>query len=114
VPLIAQLGSEECFQRIETWLSLCAKHPACPILEKTILPKRVIDVNAATLDVVLVETNGEIDKYNCLSYCWGDKLPPKTNTANLQEHKLLIPFTELPQTFKDAIEITRRVQVRWL
>jgi hypothetical protein len=45
---------------------------------------------------------------------WGDKAQLMTKVANLEEHKKCIPVQNLPKTATEAIEITRRIGVRWL
>ena len=112
---ISSPGSEDSFKRITEWSSICGQHPNCRGLHNTVLPHRVIDVVTASPDVVLVETAGETGGYHCLSYPWGEKPQMlKTTTATLEEHKRLIPFPTLPPMFQDAVEITRRLQIRWL
>ncbi|KAE9363409.1 HET-domain-containing protein, partial [Stipitochalara longipes BDJ] len=78
------------------------------------LPKRVIDVLAATPDVVLVNSDGGRGQYTCLSHPWGDEVPLRTTIRNLQTHQNRIPFEKLPLTFQDAVKITRRIGVRWI
>jgi hypothetical protein len=65
-------------------------------------------------DIRLVETTGEIGRYNCLSYCWGQGMTLKTTQETLDLHKARIPWQSLPKTFQDAIEFTRRLGVRYI
>ncbi|PVH86348.1 HET-domain-containing protein [Cadophora sp. DSE1049] len=50
-----------------------------------------------------------------LSHCWG---PPehicKTTRLTLEDHKLEIPWSDLSKTFQEAIEVTRRLGIRYL
>ena len=63
----------------------------------------------------LVEAMGnEREAYVCLSHCWGRHQLLRTLTSNLESHKTKIAWEKLPQTFKDAIEITRRLGVRYI
>lgn len=54
--------------------------------------------------------------YFTLSHCWGppEKRPATTTKANLAQRMDSIPFSELPKTFQDAIEITRKIGARYL
>jgi hypothetical protein len=57
------------------------------------------------------------NRYIALSYCWGPQtLKPFATTtyANIKDRKLGIPLEQLPQTFQDAITITRGFGIRYL
>jgi len=55
-------------------------------------------------------------RYTCLSYCWGTTLPAsaKTTTVSLSVHKKAFELGDLPRTFRDAVEITRGLGIRYL
>jgi hypothetical protein len=55
-------------------------------------------------------------KYVALSHCWGQasQRPLITTTSNLAQHSHHIPFLDLPQTFKDAVELTLQLCQRYL
>ena len=52
----------------------------------------------------------------CLSHCWGDdtSLLIKTLKDNIEDWKRRIPLAMLPQTFVDAVRITRDLKIRYL
>ena len=52
--------------------------------------------------------------YLCLSYCWGKEPFLRTLSTNVTAHKLDIPWTSLPETFRDALDLTRRLGHRYL
>jgi hypothetical protein len=53
-------------------------------------------------------------QYATLSYCWGSGVQPLTTTAsNLRDHLLALPFS-LPKTISDAVEVCRKVGIRYL
>lgn len=52
--------------------------------------------------------------YSALSYCWGGDQPVLAKTASLDILKSGIAIIALPQTIKDAIEITQRLNIRFL
>lgn len=62
----------------------------------------------------LYVTKGEKESYICLSHCWGDFQPIRTTTTNIEDHKKSIPWQFLPQTFQDAIDLTRFLSIRYL
>lgn len=50
-----------------------------------------------------------------LSHCWGPgQRVPKTLKSTLEDHRKQISVTSLTKTFKDAIQITRRLNIRYL
>lgn len=57
---------------------------------------------------------GEKSQYAALSYCWGDGTQRiTTTTSNYREHMVELPHI-LPQTISDAIEVCRKVGIRYL
>ncbi|KAL0466199.1 heterokaryon incompatibility protein domain-containing protein [Neurospora intermedia] len=122
--------------QIRTWLWGCVSdHPKCrtalsgeifgldsqdPSLDASKLPFRVIDVGPpGSLLVKLVQTTTETPRapYVALSHCWGppDKQPLKTKLDTVQDHiHSGIPLDRLPQTFADAVWVTRELGIRYL
>lgn len=82
----------------------------------SIMPSRVLDVRRGQEDegISLVETNRQLGKYITLSHCWGQVEFIQTTTATLEERKKIIPLAQLPQTFKDAVAISRGVGAQYL
>ncbi|ORY09011.1 heterokaryon incompatibility protein-domain-containing protein, partial [Clohesyomyces aquaticus] len=82
------------------------------------LPTRVIDVgtNADGATVRLVETKRRRDHYIALSHCWGPptKRPLCTSKATFPQHLAGIHISSLPKTFRDAVAITRLLNLRYL
>ena len=60
--------------------------------------------------------NTRLPPYLTLSHCWGppEKRPTTTTKYSLGERMKRIPLFELPRTFQDAIEITRKLGYRYL
>lgn len=114
------------FDILRNWLSDCDKnHPDCKT--KTVVapndatPTRLIDVSNESI-VVLVNKQrfsrqGEV-KYVAFSHPWGDKRIHKhvcTTRENLDTYcKSGIRIKDLPNTFKDAVTITRRLGLQYL
>jgi hypothetical protein len=76
------------------------------------LPDRVLHVHDER--VYLLETDGVYGNYATLSHCWGDVRPLMTTKATLPAHKLEIPWPKIPQTFQDAIIVTRKLGLNYL
>jgi hypothetical protein len=49
-----------------------------------------------------------------LSHCWGGSAPLKTTKSTLEQRKQGIPMHDMPDTFRDAVIITRRLGIRHL
>lgn len=84
------------------------------------LPTRLICINPAALEGadVILRNGSDLPKgsrYVALSYCWGGYEPEcKTTIHTLEEHKKRIPWSSLPQTFQEAVEVTRALGVDYL
>ncbi|KAK2669096.1 Heterokaryon incompatibility, partial [Fusarium oxysporum f. sp. vasinfectum] len=104
------------------WLNICinehprSHNPRCSLPSDSILPKRVLDLGQTdSPTITLKETeNGERGRYICLSYCWGSNPFISTTIENMEQHKKGIGLSDLPKAFRDAIDITRALRVRYL
>lgn len=88
-------------------------------------PTRLLDLTTfgggpnEVCDIRLWNVTGSCPDYLTLSHCWGNGelgIPEniKTKTDTLQEQETRISVITLPQTFRDAIEITLRLGFRYL
>jgi hypothetical protein len=113
-------GSEAAFRLASTWSGECLEnHEICLASSASDppLPHRVIDVG--TIDSVaepcLLETSScQVGKYMTLSHCWGGGTPIKTTSQNIQHHRVEIRLADLPRTFRDAVQVTRKIGCRYL
>ncbi|KAF2686025.1 HET-domain-containing protein [Lentithecium fluviatile CBS 122367] len=119
---VGQSGlAESTISLAENWLKSCAhaegKHLECAVYDekRSQLPARVLDigVNDSSTVKLHISVEGETGKYVALSHCWGGKTPIMTTAQNFEEHLLGIP-QPLPQTFEDAVTITRELGLRYL
>jgi hypothetical protein len=79
------------------------------------MPTRIIDTTGDR--VRLHEAHDELGQYACLSHCWGQDGTSKrlcTTNDTLAAFKQEIPWLALPKTFQDAINITRRLGIRFI
>jgi hypothetical protein len=113
---------------VSTWISECERnHEKCFVLSplQSEMPGRLIQVNtispvglANSLRLVEVSSlttpNGGL-KYAALSHCWGNPtLLLQTTSQNLLSHMQEIIFETLPQTFQDAVTVTRKLGIPYL
>lgn len=77
------------------------------------LPRRVIHVREGQLRL-LVPEDGTRGHWAALSHCWGKTNTLKTTLKAIESHKHGIQWESLPQTFKDAVEVTSALEVQYL
>jgi hypothetical protein len=107
---------------IRSWLSACDltskdTHRVCSMSEQPFIPTRLIEVSQSTNGYQLRLVRGTtLDKarYSALSYCWGGKQEKQLTDENLQTYEQGIPWTDLPNTLKDAAAATYRIGLRYL
>lgn len=52
--------------------------------------------------------------YVALSHCWGKMRHIVTEKLNIESHKRGIPLDDLPKTFRDAVELTKSIGLRYI
>ncbi|KAB8251410.1 heterokaryon incompatibility protein-domain-containing protein [Aspergillus flavus] len=88
---------------------------ACSNREKPVLPKRVVRLASYNMSPVLYETShGERADYVALSYCWGGEKHLLTTQNTIRSHKAGIPWSQIPQTLKDAMQLTLELGVEFI
>jgi Heterokaryon incompatibility protein (HET) len=105
------------------WLEFCREgHRHCTSARNEhdkppLLPKRVLDLADHSLSgpLLVCPTLGSRAPYVTLSHCWGKKKLIRTLEGNISRYLTTgIPWSELPQTFQDALDITHRLGFRYL
>lgn len=81
-------------------------------------PTRLIDLGSldGSSSIRLIETKDVVPQgpYATLSYCWGPNVVPHLESRNWNTFLSSIPVLELPKTLRDAIQVTRRLGLRYL
>jgi hypothetical protein len=120
-PLNLEPRSEQAIEFMRRRLQRCRrKHAQCGEWRETLhslkMPARLIDVGLTGDSQVSIRAMGEeVKSYAALTYCWGDnQAVVKTTKANLQERLSSILLKILPNSIKDAIEVTRRLGLRYI
>lgn len=90
------------------------KHTACRAQSASSLPRRVIDAGNEETPPFLHQSRGECEAYVALSYCWGTNGNVLTTQSNLQSHISGLVLESLPKTIRDAIVVTRSLNIRYL
>ncbi|CAG9998251.1 unnamed protein product [Clonostachys byssicola] len=108
-------GSDECLRLTVELLGNCLNtHGSCcanyPVLSQ--LPTRVIDTAGA--NPRLIDSGGRKDKFAALSYCWGGDGNFKLTRATEQSFRDGRPLSEFPATLRDAITISKALDIRFI
>ncbi|KAL2877607.1 hypothetical protein SGCOL_007135 [Colletotrichum sp. CLE4] len=78
------------------------------------LPSRVICIGTKASEVRLLKTNGAAGRYACLSHPWGKRPLLRTLKKNLSQFADGIQWAALPPTFRDAIDFTHRLGLKYI
>ncbi|KAH7136886.1 heterokaryon incompatibility protein-domain-containing protein, partial [Dactylonectria estremocensis] len=112
-------GSAKNLQLANMWLNQCQDtHSQCKVnhssASKNPLPTRLINVEQASrpfLEETKAHTKGQ---YVALSYAWGEGKRVLTLKSNYTAHQKCLPVEGLPQTFADAIKVTRALKYKYI
>jgi hypothetical protein len=111
-------GQDVHLEILRGWLDHCDKHHSCrPNRDGDVrMPTRLIDVDTIDADVVYLREMEPLDNddWIALSYRWGPEPHTSTTTDNKHTHIAGMILKDLPQTFQDAIKITRGLGKRYL
>ncbi|KAF2963497.1 hypothetical protein GQX73_g10074 [Xylaria multiplex] len=114
-PLSSSTASEETLVRIKEWIDDCrANHELCRMGESSLgyMPKRILHLINGR---IVLREDVKPHAYACLSHCWGPSQSPiKTLLGTIEDFKKDIPCQSLSSTFKDAVDICRRLDIHYL
>ena len=115
-----EVASDKTFLTANEWIQRCIEeHPRCPVPNLSLLPTRVLDVGCAFDGSERVKIHVAADTrghYVALSYCWGmPRQPVETTKATLHSYiHSGITTSSLPPTIEDAVQVTRKLGIRYL
>jgi hypothetical protein len=79
-----------------------------------VFPKRLIHIGDGEHVPLKLVPATENYKYLAFSHCWGHEKPISTTMANKSRGHQAIDWDDLPQSFQDAIIVTRGLNVRYI
>jgi hypothetical protein len=113
-PIPKSSRSTEAFSTISSWVEECLKeHPQCKPKSNS-LPTRLISIDQSTSEIRLVISDGGLGEWVVLSHCWGTNRHGITTTSNIETRQEALDLETLPQMFRDAVEITRKLGFQYL
>jgi hypothetical protein len=114
---ILQNRREEFALLLNKWIAECNRsHPRClDRIRNGCLPTRVIDVgdNEGKTPFLYISSQ-ERGRYLALSYRWGKDSFIRTTKSNTAMLEMRLEMSILPKSFRDAIEITRALGVKYI
>jgi len=83
--------------------------------EVPILPTRIISLGPSDSSIKLWQPpEGARGQYACPSHCWGNHQPLRTIKHNYAFLQAGIPWSDLPKTFREAIQFARTLDIPYL
>ncbi|KAF2734977.1 HET-domain-containing protein, partial [Polyplosphaeria fusca] len=107
-------AGEHALATIKNWIRECViEHEECDDGSLRLLPKRILEIEGDKL--LLREDRTEPAHYACLSHCWGANGPQQRLTHGSYEiHKEGLIIEILPPTFYDAVQLCKRLHLRYI
>jgi hypothetical protein len=109
--------ADDTVEKINGWIATCqAGHPKCSSEGIFNLPLRLLDVGIGTgsKSLHLTVLQSAQGRYVALSHCWGTTPTLKTTSGTFEDGLAAIRYAALPQTFRDAVDVTRWLGYRYL
>lgn len=107
--------SREALPLVKQWLyNCCMMHDRCSTIEKMFLPTRLIFIGDSLPRLMQATEIKGYPKYATLSHCWGKLKSLVLRQDNVETFATRIPQEALPQSFEDAIEVARSLDIDYL
>jgi len=111
--------SHASFEIIRWWLKdCCQNHKTCNKIPANIeLPTRLLDLGEANKLEPRVCSSNDLPhdtKYATLSHCWGKLEFTRLTRDTLDSMQIEVPVVQLTKTFREGMEITKRLGCRYL
>ncbi|KAL6399471.1 heterokaryon incompatibility protein [Ilyonectria robusta] len=115
--LIREMGSPVNLGIAKGWLDDCRdNHTLCRPVGSSRLPTRVLDIGTSEglSHCRLLETDSKEGCYVALSHCWGGEIPERLTKETRPTLLSSIQIANLPANFRDAIHVTRQLNMQYL
>jgi hypothetical protein len=90
-------------------------HPECRAHDNHSLPSKLLFIQDDSVKLLNTADLQGDQRYVALSYCWGGEQEQKTTTQNLRDREQHgLDIHKLPQSLKDAIQVTRNLGLTYL
>jgi hypothetical protein len=112
-------GETEKWQAIEIWVATQwnkgggGRRPS-PLPTRLIMVGSLSDEGVRLVETASLPAGLDDHRYTALSYRWGSTNTLTTTAETVQERMAHIPLSRMPRTIHDAVQVTRRLGVRFL
>ncbi|RTE78941.1 hypothetical protein BHE90_006537 [Fusarium euwallaceae] len=99
------------------WLGECCQgHQKCSASQSpNFYPTRLVEIlDSATVRVIKCESTKSVQRYAAFSHCWGKAETLKLLKDNKPRLEAGIGISELPQSYKEAIDACLRLDIRYI
>jgi hypothetical protein len=112
-------GSESTLNLAKRWLRECKNHPLCQNDEDGshgafAVPTRLLCVGTTKSPNLRLCKVPDGTGYASLSHCWGKHVPAKLLSSNIAAFHDYIEMSQLPRTFREAIEVVRHLSIEYI
>ncbi|UPK91306.1 hypothetical protein LCI18_002241 [Fusarium solani-melongenae] len=104
-------------ERVREWIKGCEKdHKNCVLPHQIWYPTRLLDLGTpgATMKLIIAKETSPTGPYMTLSHRWGKHVYEQLTSQSEGRFKRSIDVSTLPRVFQDAINMTRKLNVRYL
>ncbi|KAL5313381.1 hypothetical protein ACEPPN_019114 [Leptodophora sp. 'Broadleaf-Isolate-01'] len=116
-PEVYNLGSEHCYQQAQAWIQEYQEHSEFSwpddFLPMAPEPRRLIDLSDPSKPRIAQHPEYRVP-YAALSYVWGQNQTYTLTQSTLHRKQESLDIFEVPQTIKDAIDVSRRLGYQYL
>ncbi|KFA73094.1 hypothetical protein S40288_02745 [Stachybotrys chartarum IBT 40288] len=103
------------WDKVRAWLDECKHNHHHELSDSQFMPTRLLEVGKDTNTVCLRVSEIPFAEYTCLSHCWGtSRMRLQLTGDTLSKLTAGIDANELPQTFQDAVWVTRQLGIRYI
>ncbi|KAK4197957.1 heterokaryon incompatibility protein-domain-containing protein [Triangularia verruculosa] len=111
-------GSDASFNLARDWLTKCKNEHAAvcgkAVQSATKFPTRLLDLGDEKDQTIRLRVGLGRQEFVSLSHRWGNSQPLRLLETHTEDFKTEIKPEDLPQTFRDAVMITRKLGYRYL
>ncbi|KAL0934808.1 heterokaryon incompatibility protein [Colletotrichum truncatum] len=119
LPQLLDSASDDQFTLLKSWIKVCdSDHDICRRkynLDGFSMPTRLIEVGETVR--LILSSSIKPSRYVALSHCWGHLEESQkfcTYQSNIEQLKESIDLKRMPQTFMDAITVTRGLGIKYI
>lgn len=113
VPIFHDRALPHALDLARQWLAACEnKHRCCEQPSNAFIPDRLLEITDNSIKLRVKPQKAE--SYVALSHCWGSTKPIVLSAENLDSFQEGLSWTDLPQTFKEAAQVTHNLGFRFM